>query len=210
MLAHYFLQGNENEAVKYIDDLLTKYPKLYLFEDIITPAMYYIGELWEKNEISVAEEHLATGVCDYVLTRLDYWIQQQDPNTKKVVLLGAEKEQHYIGLKMVANYYREKGWEVRYLGPNLPTNHAIKLFNKWKPDIIGISAALTYRLPALKNSIETFRQLKWEPDILVGGRITKGNDLSSLEGERTHIIKSLKHLNQFHAFGEVSELDETS
>ncbi|WP_254434125.1 B12-binding domain-containing protein [Halobacillus sp. Marseille-Q1614] len=70
-LAHYFLEGDEEGALEYIEGLFSKYPRLYLYEDIITPAMYHVGELWEKNEISVADEHLATAICDFVLSRLD-------------------------------------------------------------------------------------------------------------------------------------------
>lgn len=38
--------------------------------------MYYIGYLWEIDEISVADEHLATGTVDYVLTMLQFHLEQ--------------------------------------------------------------------------------------------------------------------------------------
>jgi methanogenic corrinoid protein MtbC1 len=31
-------------------------------------AMYEIGKRWQENKISVADEHLATATCDYVIT----------------------------------------------------------------------------------------------------------------------------------------------
>ncbi|WP_028783622.1 cobalamin B12-binding domain-containing protein [Thalassobacillus devorans] len=212
-LAGYLLKGKEDEAVAFVDELLTNYPKLYLFEDIITPAMYHIGVLWERNEITVADEHLATAVCDFVLSRLDtgvYVDKATKQKRKKVVLLGVEEEQHYLGLKMVASFYREKGWRVRYLGPNLPLDHALNQINQWKPDVIGISAALSYRLPMVKKMTEVFSQLKWNPAIIIGGRIVKKYDLSNFETERTHVIKGLNELEELHIKGKAGVMDETS
>src|SRR5258705_8966248 len=36
-------------------------------DEIITPAMWLIGDLWEKGEISVADEHIATEISLRVL-----------------------------------------------------------------------------------------------------------------------------------------------
>jgi methanogenic corrinoid protein MtbC1 len=36
-------------------------------EEIITPALWLVGELWERGEISVADEHIATEICIRVL-----------------------------------------------------------------------------------------------------------------------------------------------
>lgn len=122
------LNGEEEKALAYASNLLKDQTKLSLFEDIITPAMYHIGVLWEKNKITVADEHLATAICDFVVSSLDdsiYREKRKNSKRKKVMLMGVENEQHYIGLKMVASFYREQGWRVRYLGPNLPTDHAL-------------------------------------------------------------------------------------
>ena len=211
--AEYLLQGKEDEAVELVDKLLTLHPRLYLFEDIITPAMYYIGALWEKNEISVADEHLATAVCDFVLSRLDAGVYEnkfQSKKRKKIILLGAEEEQHYLGLKMVAGFYREKGWRVRYLGPNLPLNHALRQIKDWQPDVIGLSAALSYRLPVVKQMTEAFSQLSWSPGIIIGGRIAKKYDLSNLETGQVRVVKGLTEIEQVHNVWKAGVVDETS
>ncbi len=36
----------------------------------LQPAMYEVGELWEKNEISVAQEHLATAIANRIMSSL--------------------------------------------------------------------------------------------------------------------------------------------
>ncbi|QHT47558.1 cobalamin-binding domain protein [Bacillus sp. SB49] len=212
-LAHYFLDGDEEGALQYIRQLLEEHPRAYLYEDILTPAMYYIGELWERNEISVADEHLATAICDFVLSKLE---QEKKTDKKyrnkkyKALLFGVEEEHHYIGLKMVAETFKEHGWRVRYLGPNLSLQHALVQIEKYRPDVIGISAALSYRLPAIKDLVNHFTMLDWKPFIMIGGRMAGKYDLSQLESDQSMVIKDLNHLNQWFKEGRDEAINETS
>ena len=36
-------------------------------DEVIAPALWLVGELWERGEITVADEHLATEICMRVL-----------------------------------------------------------------------------------------------------------------------------------------------
>lgn len=194
-LAKLFLEGNEDDAIHYLSQMGTTPNRLHLYEQFLTPTMYHIGDLWERNEISVADEHLATAVCDFVLSQLDSMKKRaSEQNASKVLLFGIEEEQHYLGLKMVASTFREYGWNVRYLGPNLPLDHALKQVNRYKPDVVGVSAALSYRLPVLKEVIEHLTRLEWSPTVLIGGRMAKEYDLSSFASERVVVMKDLHQL----------------
>lgn len=195
-IARLLLEGKENEAIEYIHSIQNPINRLALYEELLTPSMYHIGELWENNEISVADEHLATALCDYILSRLDNE-KVEVVHDKKVLLFGVEEEQHYLGLKMVASIFRENGWHVRYLGPNLPLDHARKQIENFQPDVIGVSAALSYRLPVLKETIESFEDLSWKPITLIGGRMAKEYDLSSFTSDRVLVIKDLDTLRSW-------------
>ncbi|MCA0984558.1 cobalamin-dependent protein [Halobacillus yeomjeoni] len=212
-LAHLFLDGEEEKALEYVETLLIDHPQLYLFEDILTPAMYYIGELWEKNKITVADEHLATGICDFIISKLETNLSEgvnSSNKQPKVMLFGVEEEQHYIGLKMAANTFRAEGWKVRYLGPNLRLEHSLSQLHKFKPDVIGISAALSYRLSTLKNIIHELAHLDWRPKLLIGGRMAKSYGLSDLESNQVIVIRDLKHLEEWLQEGVESIYNETS
>ncbi|GGF32279.1 hypothetical protein GCM10010954_34360 [Halobacillus andaensis] len=212
-LAHYFLDGDEDQALIFIEQLLVEHPRLYLYEDIITPAMYHVGELWERNEISVADEHLATAICDFVLSKIEAEalnIRGDRQKSFKALLFGVEEEQHYIGLKMVADTFKEQGWRVRYLGPNLGGEHSLTQIHRYKPHVIGLSAALSYRLPALKKLVNEFRRLEWKPLIMIGGRMAKKFELEELESDQVVIMKDLNHLNQWFKEGRAGVVNETS
>ncbi|WOV83676.1 cobalamin B12-binding domain-containing protein [Sporosarcina jeotgali] len=171
-LANLFLHGDDHAAIAYINEVLLENNRLMLYEDLLTPAMIHIGKLWETNKISVADEHLATAICDYVISDYEFRSASLEPtHQKKVMLFGVEGEEHYIGLKMAAAVFQEFSWSVRYLGPNLPLQHAETAVNAWKPDVVAMSAALSYRLPMLKKSVQVLASTENKPTILIGGRM---------------------------------------
>ncbi|MDQ0428965.1 methanogenic corrinoid protein MtbC1 [Planomicrobium stackebrandtii] len=206
-LADLFLAGNEDQALHLVQKYLEKHTKDELYQLVLTPAMYWIGELWEKNIITVADEHLATAICDFVVSVTEVRRPLQNIHKKKVMVLGPEGEDHYIGLKMVASLFKENGWEVQYLGPNLPLDAAIDSAKRWKPDVIALSAALAYRLPILKKYAETFTSLDFKPTVILGGRAVSMANWPASETESIVIVKELDQLKSWIQTGKESDND---
>ncbi|AQQ54014.1 cobalamin B12-binding domain-containing protein [Planococcus lenghuensis] len=197
-LARLFLDGEETKALTEIQAYLAEHSKKELYHDLLTPAMIHIGELWERNEISVADEHLATAICDFVMSAVDIRpVSLPSDGSKTALVLGVEGEQHYLGLKMTASLLRENGWSVHYLGPDLPLDHALAAAERWQPDAIGLSAALAYRAPAVRKFVEAFLELQPAPVIFIGGRAVSAADLSHLEQEGVLLFDNLHQLERW-------------
>ncbi|MGI2327575.1 cobalamin B12-binding domain-containing protein [Planococcus sp. YIM B11945] len=196
-LADVFLSGDDHHALSIVRTYLTTHSRNELFHHLLTPAMYRIGQLWQENEISVADEHLGTAVCDFVISATDERSQLEKEAAGKAMIMGFEGEDHYLGLKMVACLFRENGWNVRYLGPNLPLAHALDAAREWQPDVVGLSAALINRLPLIKSYIQAFQTLEKIPTTLIGGRAVSLADLSEAEAQGAVVLKSLDQLQQW-------------
>src|SRR3954464_15371248 len=57
------LFGDEIAAEKTIREALdSKFSTAEIDDEIIAPALWLVGELWERGELSVAEEHIATEI----------------------------------------------------------------------------------------------------------------------------------------------------
>ncbi|MGH2317172.1 cobalamin B12-binding domain-containing protein [Planococcus sp. SE5232] len=206
-LADLFLAGDEKQAVQLVQTYLENHTKDELYQLVLTPAMYWIGELWEKNIITVADEHLATAICDFVVSVTEVRRPALNSHKKKVMVLGPEGEDHYIGLKMVSSLFKENGWEVQYLGPNLPLDAAIDSANRWQPEVIALSAALAYRLPILKEYAVAFRALDFKPTIILGGRAVSLANWPASEPEGTIIVKELDQLKKWIQTGKEPDND---
>lgn len=207
LFAEHLLNGDEQGAYQ----LITGEDKdsLSIYIEIVTPAMQYIGKLWKNDDITVAEEHLATSVCDFVLSLYGFQFKTNETTRKgKIMFLCLEKEQHMLGTKMAASLCEEKQWDVKLLGANLPLEYALSMAKKWKPDIIGLSASIPYRLPLLENYITELEDLEHHPKVIVGGRLASMYDLYKYASEKTMIFKNLFELDhwldEFHKEGKVN------
>ena len=189
------LSGNYTKAWDYIKSL-THLSTLDIYDQIITPAMQRIGYLWENNEITVADEHIATATCDFVLSRLayDHNFNATPPTKKKAMFLCIEGEQHYIGLKMAAQLFEENGWETKYFGSNLPLEYALQTATEWKPDVIGLSLSIVTHLPKLKSYTDSFMALPVPPKILIGSRLGKKYDLTAYSSGNPTIVTDLSDM----------------
>ncbi len=71
-LIEQLLTGQQDEAWNVFDSFINKtnYQKaLVPILMVLTDAMRHIGELWERNLITVADEHMASQACLELLTR---------------------------------------------------------------------------------------------------------------------------------------------
>lgn len=206
-LAELFLAGEDEKAMDAVLEYLKNHSHNELYHDLLTPAMYLIGDWWQENIISVADEHLATAICDFVVSAAELKRKPADGIQRKVMVLGPEGEDHYIGLKMVSSLFKEHGWQVQYMGPNLPLDAALESARKWQPDVIAMSAALAYRLPALKAYSQAFQELDFKPSILIGGRAIASADISKIRTEGTLVVKDLPQLKKWLQTGKEAEDD---
>lgn len=195
----YLLKGDEASCEMLIEGLPDK-DDIFIVFQLLTRSMQRIGELWENNEISVADEHLATATCDFILSQYKYrYISKKKTkkNEKKAMFFCLENEQHYLGTKMIASLFEYKGWDVRLFGANLPLEYAQSQAEEWKPNLIGISVAIMYHLPKLKSYIDTLSQISIQPSMLVGGRLAGIYDLRPYCSEETVIMKDIKDVQDW-------------
>jgi MerR family transcriptional regulator, light-induced transcriptional regulator len=146
------LLGNKQSGSDYVHKLLKQgmaFPEVY--EQVIKQALYRVGELWEHNKISVAEEHLATSISEAIMNEMFSAIISPHRCSKKVLVGCVEQEQHQVGAKMVADMFESKGWDSYYLGANIPVTGLIDFARKLKPDMIALSATIYFHIPLLKK-----------------------------------------------------------
>lgn len=170
---------------------------LYIYEQLLVPAMRYIGSLWEQNLITVADEHLASGVCDILLTRYAALSKPEQGHGRRAMFLCLEEEAHNFGLKMVSSLFQERGFETRYYGADLPLEYAMLSAMKWKPDVIGLSVSIAYHLPKLQEYVEELGNLSYQPIIMIGGRIIEPYGIHQRLGDRAVFLPDLLQLNDW-------------
>lgn len=145
-------------------------PVFYL--NVIQPAMYAVGEMWERGEMSVAKEHLASALVNRLMSAqyVDLFRLQVEKKGRAVVTAAAN-EFHEIGAIMVANSLELDGWEIEYLGSNMPQDDLLDFVFSYQPDILAVSVAMSFNLLSVRSVIQQIKSWPEEkhPKIMVGG-----------------------------------------
>lgn len=146
-----------------------------VYQDMIQPAQYEIGRLWQGNTISVASEHTATAITSYVIARLHQYFPPPTTRRGNAVVTGVQNELHQLGAQMVANVLEGDGWTVRFLGSHLPHRDIVATVVGHGAQLVGISAATLPQLDAVASLIDDLRA-RCGPDlrIIVGGHAFAG------------------------------------
>lgn len=131
--------GSSTGAEQVIDEaLLAGVAPAAIHALIIDPAMVRIGELSESNAISVADEHLASAISHGVLIQLFDALTVADGRSRERVLLAAVEGQHHIlGLRMVADVLDGAGFDVLFLGADVPVEALRGFVAVHQPPVIG-------------------------------------------------------------------------
>jgi len=152
-------------------------------QHMIQPALYGIGQKWQNNQVTVAQEHLATAIAQSVMTLGLARSELPASNGKQVLLACVEGNNHAVGLQMVADAFHFAGWEVQFLGANVPTNALIRHLDQIKPDLLGLSVAFAQQLNIVKDIMARLTQAYGDarPAVIIGGlAINQFNSLANM------------------------------
>jgi len=166
------LKGDRRMADTIMDECIKEGRNLVDAErHMIQPAMYRIGQAWQENRVSVAQEHLSSAIAQAVMVRGLIKSEPRPPNGKKVLLACVEGNDHALGLQMVADAFDLAGWAVNFLGANTPTVTLVKHCCDWQPDLLGLSLSFPWQLRSVKDVLARLNNTlgRARPPLIIGG-----------------------------------------
>ena len=140
---------------------------------IIAPAMVRDGDAWERGEVGVADEHLATSISQHCLVRLFESMtatRRRLPSTEIVLLAAVEGQHHVLGLRMIADVLESFGHPVLFLGADVPVASLRSFAKERQPAVAGLGFGINSELSCLADSILALHEVSPDTRIMLGGR----------------------------------------
>ncbi len=152
------------EAVRSAESLVDVYI------DIFQSALYEVGRRWQTAGLSIAEEHMASATTQSILSVL----HDEQPRTRGLagtaVVTGVVNEQHIVGASIVANALDAEGWDVRFMGANLPHDAIVSAIANTQASLVAISVTMSDHVADARDLIAHIRRSSANPPrIIVGG-----------------------------------------
>jgi methanogenic corrinoid protein MtbC1 len=168
-------QGNRALSRDLYFESLKQRPSLAVTNlTLLQPSLYEIGRRWQANQLSVAQEHMATAICQSLMAQGFGQVTFEPSTDKHAVFSAVEGAQHSLGIQMVADGFEEAGWQCDFLGANTPLIDLISYLDREKPDLLGLSATLPVDIAKTKEMTTLLRAELGNacPVIMVGGLAT--------------------------------------
>jgi methanogenic corrinoid protein MtbC1 len=165
-----------NAEIEKAKEIALDYRRLYsmeeFYEDMLTPVMYRIGDLWAQDRLSIIMEH----VCSNIAGSLIHVINAMNrPNTGKatVLICSPEGELHHMAADMIESLLLEKGYQVYNAVPSAPVESIVSSISRCNPKLIMISVTLKEHLKPAFRLVRRIRIKYNNIPILVGGQATR-------------------------------------
>jgi methanogenic corrinoid protein MtbC1 len=166
------LAGDEIAAEIVIREAIdAKLSAAEIDERIIAPALWLVGELWQRGEISVADEHLATEISIRVLA-----LQREAQRVAhararhRVMLATPAGELHVVALRMISNLLSEAGYWVVMLGADVPADALAGAVRRHHPDVVCLSVTMPLLTRQLLDAVAQVRSAWPAARFVLGGR----------------------------------------
>jgi DNA-binding transcriptional MerR regulator len=127
-------------------------PEMIIIE-VIQKGLVLVGERWHSGSISVQQEHFTSAIA---VRRINTLLLAAAPPTRPGVILVAcpPGEEHDFILLIITFLLRRRGWDVVYLGSNVPLIDLDATIRSTSP-VLFLSGAQTLKTAAsLKNLAE--------------------------------------------------------
>jgi methanogenic corrinoid protein MtbC1/DNA-binding XRE family transcriptional regulator len=164
------LSGDAERAHKVIDQGLAAGvipSRLYL--EVLMPAQVEIGARWHRGDVTIPQEHIATQITLRQMARLRAMLKTRLKLGLKAVVSSVEGDQHFLGAQAIADFLVVDGWEVDFLGADVPTDHLVPYAKARGAHLVCVSVSLTSLVPVAQKLVAELRKITAGPKILLGG-----------------------------------------
>ena len=164
------IAGDQRVALRVVQEALAEgHPVHAVQRDVVQAAQLEIGRLWQENKISIAHEHMATAISQMALVHLFQHAMPSTQREHKILISCVEGELHELPARLVADYLELAGFDVRFLGANVPTASLCSVIAVERPDLLALSVTMSFNAGGLRAAITSVRERFPTLPILVGG-----------------------------------------
>ncbi len=174
-LAHRFLELiRERRAEDAIAEIVTAVEegldvtRVYL--ELIQPVQQEVGRLWQRDEMSVLEEHYATDAGRTLMARLRANFAPIERRDSSVLTACLGGELHDLGAHMVHDFFTLAGFQTYFTGANTPHDQILTELRRSRPGVLALSATMTLQVRLAYDLIDLVRrEVKPKIHVIVGG-----------------------------------------
>jgi methanogenic corrinoid protein MtbC1 len=165
----HLLNRDIRSAQKCLDEALKKLPFFQVYTDFIQNVMYQVGELWQLNKITVAQEHYCTAATQMIMAQLYPVLFDRPQNGKRVVVSCVGNELHEMGARMLSDLFTYEGWDSIFLGAAVPKESLLQTLQSEQPLLCVLVVSMVQSIPLCVDTVAYLKKNLPQLPVAVGG-----------------------------------------
>jgi len=167
------IKADKKRAQEIIEEALANGVSLEdIYMEIFQKVLVRVGELWHRDQMTVAQEHYATALTQNIMGQLYPRIFARPRINRSVVACCIGSELHEMSVRMVVDFLEMGGWDSIYLGAGVPPASLLQSIREHEPDLVVLSVTMPVYLDLCRQAVEEIKELQdiEPPRVAVGGR----------------------------------------
>src|SRR5689334_15620845 len=153
-----------------LDRASVLFSRIHLMERLLVPLMRRIGDLWHQGTLRPIHEHMASSVVRSFLGGMQ-GAYHPEISAPHLVVTTPPRQRHELGALLAAATAAGEGWQVTYLGPDLPMEEIAAAAHQKGARAVGLSITYPPDDPLLIDDLRRLRRLLGaQTALIVGGR----------------------------------------
>lgn len=151
------LAYDEQRAEQLLNQAFALYSPETVAIDLLQGAVAQIGKGWYEGDVTVQQEHFCSSLA---VRRLEALVMAAPrPTRPGRILAGCPPEEHHvIGLLLLTFLLRRQGWEVVYLGADVPVEQLETTVAVTQPHLVIMAAQLLHTAATLEEASRLLQQ----------------------------------------------------
>lgn len=171
--------GEETKVVELVQQAIDEgLPPQDIMDKALIAGLRDTGDGFERGEKFIPEMLLSAEAMKASMELLKPLLLDtngQAHSAGKIVLATVEGDVHDIGLSLVGMMLETAGYEVRFMGADVPMDDIIEAVKEDKPMVVGLSALLSNTMDLMPDIIDGLKKegLRDSVKVIVGGAPVK-------------------------------------
>ncbi|MGZ8153122.1 MAG: MerR family transcriptional regulator [Methylovulum sp.] len=139
-------------------------------EHLLTPLLMIIGDRWKTGELRPVHEHMTSSI----IRSLTYILRNNNPcppDAPRMIVSTPIGQLHELGALLASIMAEIKGWQVTYLGANLPAEEIVAAVKYTNASAVTISISFSTDDHIIPKELRRLKKLiGLDVALIVGGR----------------------------------------
>ena len=192
------ISKDQKVSQAFVDHLLDKgLHKEDVLLELIAPAARYLGSQWDDDRMDFSQVNLGFVRLHAITNEFRFAFKESlsvKGKVNKAMIATAPGSLHMLGATIVADFFRQKGWQVE-VAISSSSNELVQTVSSEWFDVIGLSISIQKQLTNLADLIIQFKSSSQNPRVavLLGGPIFAANELCAIDFGADGMCVDAKH-----------------